>query len=144
MEKVARAELHTVAKKVLGMLPAEGKRAVFIALRGELGAGKTTFMQALAKELVVAGIVQSPTYVLMKKYPIAYKQFKTLIHIDAYRLNTAKEFAALKPGQFLEDPATLVCIEWPERIEGALPDPDITVNFSSQAATEGERYIEVV
>ena len=87
----------------------------------------------------------------MKSYPIAYKNFTTLVHIDAYRLNNAQEFAALKPEQFLNDPHALVCIEWPERVEGALPKPDVVVHFSSDppageagAAGEGERYIKVV
>ena len=144
MEKVKLSDLGATVKKVLALLPAEGARASVIALHGELGAGKTTFVQALAKELGVAGAVQSPTYVLMKKYAVSHPRFKTLIHIDAYRLTNAQEFAALRPEQFLSDPTALVAIEWPERVEGALPTPDLTVKFSSEAAKEGERYIEVI
>ena len=112
-------------------------------MRGELGAGKTTFVQALARELGITTVVQSPTYVLMKRYDISYRNFKHLIHIDVYRLNGAKEFAALKPEEFLNDPTNLVCIEWPERVEGALPAPDLTIQFSSEGAAEGERFIEM-
>lgn len=118
--------------------------ATIVALRGELGAGKTTFTQALARELGIAETLQSPTYVLMKKYQISNNKFQTLIHIDAYRLNSAEEFAALKPEQFLQDPKALVVVEWPEKVAGALPKPDITVNFSSETAGEEERYIEVI
>jgi tRNA threonylcarbamoyladenosine biosynthesis protein TsaE len=141
--KVLLNELSTSVKNVLAMLPQEGNRASLIALQGELGAGKTTFVQALAKELGVKDTVQSPTYVLMKKYAISHPRFKTLIHIDAYRLNNAQEFAALRPEQFLNEPATLVCIEWPERVEGALPKPDLVIKFSSEGAGEGERFIEI-
>lgn len=125
---------------------ARGKsHATLIALRGDLGAGKTTFVQALARELGIAETVQSPTYVLMKKYEIKKAApFKTLVHIDAYRLNNAEEFAALKPEQFLEDPKALIVVEWPERVGDALPKPDVVLNFSSLAANEGERYIEVL
>ncbi|MDO8548473.1 MAG: tRNA (adenosine(37)-N6)-threonylcarbamoyltransferase complex ATPase subunit type 1 TsaE [bacterium] len=141
--KVLLNELSTIVKKVLAALPQGGTRASIITLQGELGAGKTTFVQALAKELGVIDIVQSPTYVLMKKYQISHPRFKTLIHIDAYRLNNAQEFAALEPEQFLNDPNNLVCIEWPERVEGALPKPDLTIKFSSEGASEAERFIEV-
>ncbi len=147
MEKVLLKELNIFAKKVLervALLPQKAEPATVVALRGDLGAGKTTFVQALARELGVAEIVQSPTYVLMKSYPISYAHFTKLVHIDAYRLERSEEFAALKPEQFLNDPQTLVCIEWPERVEGALPAPDITIDFSSEGAGEGERFVEIV
>jgi tRNA threonylcarbamoyladenosine biosynthesis protein TsaE len=85
----------------------------------------------------------------MKSYPISFTQpfpgiegrFDKLVHIDAYRLNTAAEFAALKPDMFLKDPKALVVIEWPERVAGALPKPDVSVRFSSESAAEAERYV---
>ncbi len=156
MEKIKLTQLGSVAERVLNRLPDKKESAVLIALSGELGAGKTTFVQALGRALGVKEPMQSPTYVLMKSYPINYpsnslgagKHFTRLIHIDAYRLASAKEFAALKPELFLKDPANIVCIEWPERVEGALPTPDITLNFSSDlpqgvagGASEEERYI---
>lgn len=122
----------------------KGERATVLALSGELGAGKTTFVQALARELGVRDVVQSPTYVLMKSYPIAFGRFTKLVHIDAFRLESPEQFAALQPEQFLGDPAALVCIEWPERLLGALPKPDITVRLSADGTSSGERYIEVV
>ncbi len=144
-----------VAREVLARLPATKDAAAVVALAGELGSGKTTFVQALAGELGVEGVVQSPTYVLMKKYPIPQGDtlrspgvkvlpFKTLVHIDAYRLERPEEFTALRPEQFLSDPATLVVVEWPERLGAALPRPDLTLNFLSKDAGEGERYIEMV
>ena len=143
--------LGSVAQRVLAKLPEGKDTAVVIALSGNLGAGKTTFVQALGTALAIPDTIQSPTYVLMKVYDISYKQFTKLVHIDAYRLNNAAEFAALKPETFLSDPQTIVCIEWPERVEGALPKPDIQIRFSSDppqgeagGATEEERYIEVV
>lgn len=140
MARVALENLQEVVQQVIAALPHKNAATV-VALRGELGAGKTTFVQALARELGVAETVQSPTYVLMKAYEIAYTHFTKLVHIDAYRLERAEEFAALKPETFLNDPRTLVCIEWPERVEGALPTPDIVLNFSAEGTTETEREI---
>ena len=130
------------AKDVLAKL-APKNTATIVALVGDLGAGKTTFVQALGKELGVTETMQSPTYVLMKKYQTTNSKFQTLIHIDAYRLENPEEFTALRPEQFLQDPKTLVVVEWPEKVAGALPPADLTVNFSSQDAVDGERYIEI-
>ncbi len=144
METVTLQNLAAFARDVLGRLPKGGKSAVVIALEGDLGAGKTTFVQALARELGITETLQSPTYVLMKKYQTSNPKFQTLIHIDAYRLKSAAEFAALKPEMFLTDSHALVCIEWQKNVAGALPKADITVRFSSDDAKEEERYIEVV
>ncbi len=143
MQRVKLSNLPLFAEEVLAKL-APKNTATVVALSGDLGAGKTTFVQVLGKELGIAETMQSPTYVLMKKYQIANNKFQTLIHIDAYRLNNAEEFVALKPEQFLQDPKTLVVVEWPEKVGAALPKADLTINFSSLAAEEGERYIEVI
>ncbi|HYF13131.1 MAG TPA: tRNA (adenosine(37)-N6)-threonylcarbamoyltransferase complex ATPase subunit type 1 TsaE [Candidatus Paceibacterota bacterium] len=141
MEKIELKNLDAFVKSVISGLCGREDRATIIALAGDLGAGKTTFVQVLAKELGVVETVQSPTYVLMKSYPLSHDHFTTLIHIDAYRLNSVQEFSALKPETFLSNPKALVCIEWPERVEGALPKPDIVLKFSSDGASPGERYI---
>ena len=158
IQKVPLSELPYFVRTVLAVISTKPQKqtATLIALRGDLGAGKTTFTQALARELGITATVQSPTYILMRKYQIPQNSdvanrltvgqlhYTHLVHIDAYRLNNAEEFEALKPEQFLNDPKVLVVIEWPEKVEDALPEPDITINFSSHDATEGERYIEVV
>jgi tRNA threonylcarbamoyladenosine biosynthesis protein TsaE len=142
MQRVSLPELPALVQSVLSKLVPKNK-ATIIALHGDLGAGKTTFTQALARELGIAGTVQSPTYVLMKKYQISNSKFQTLIHIDAYRLEKPEDFAALKPEQFLNDPSCLVVVEWPERLGNALPPPDLTISFSSEDAAEGERFVEM-
>jgi tRNA threonylcarbamoyladenosine biosynthesis protein TsaE len=100
MDKVPLAELEAFVKKVLATLPAVDGTAVLIALRGNLGSGKTTFVQALCKELGVVEGVKSPTYVLMKSYDINYKGFTKLIHIDAYRLETLSNLKHLSQKRF--------------------------------------------
>ncbi len=151
MQKVRLEDMQGFARQVLERVDSAQGAAYVLALQGDLGAGKTTFTQALAKELGVEGAVQSPTYVLMKSYSIAFKEFTKLVHIDAYRLEKPEEFAALKPASFLQDQEALVVVEWPERVQGELPKPNLTIQFSANdpadvasAANEEERYIEIV
>jgi len=151
MQRVLLSGLSQLTKDVLAKLPVKNT-ATILALSGELGAGKTTFVQTLGKALGITETMQSPTYVLMRKYQILQGEtlynkvspWNTLVHIDAYRLENPEEFAALRPEQFLQDQKTLVVVEWPEKVAGALPPADLTVNFSSDGAKEGERYIEVI
>jgi len=157
METVQLANLDAFAQKVLDLvqsLDQNKSQATLLALQGDLGSGKTTFVQALAKALGITEILQSPTYVLMKSYDIPQgvaltpglskaTPFNKLVHIDAYRLENPKQFAALRPEQFLKDPKALVCIEWPERVEGELPKPDLIIRFSSENMAEGERGVEI-
>lgn len=139
-------------RNVLSVIAVEEKpSATVISLCGELGAGKTTFTQVLAKELGIGEAVQSPTYVLMKSYPLQFRtpfpgiegRFTRLVHIDAYRLLKPEEFAALKPEQFLGNPKTLVVVEWPEKLGAYMPKPDIVVSFSSEGVGENERLVDM-
>ncbi len=141
MEKIPLGGLGALAERLLVSLKAYDDRATLVTLSGDLGAGKTTFVQATAKELGVEEAIQSPTYVLMKKYTLANQPFDMLVHIDAYRLDTPEQFAALEPASFLHMPRTLVMLEWPERVEGVLPQADHALQFSSDGAGEGERYV---
>ncbi len=141
--RILLKELPKLAKKVIEKLPGHPNRASLLFLQGELGAGKTTFVQVLARELGVSEPAVSPTYVLMKKYQTTSSTFKTLVHIDLYRLEKPEELAALKLEKVFADPGNLVCIEWPERAEGVLPQADMTLQFSSDGASAEERYIDV-
>ena len=88
-----------------------------IVLSGELGAGKTVFVRGVARGLnVPAGVrVTSPTYVLQHKYSGGRL---TLYHIDAYRLGGAADFEGSGLRECLDDPNGVVCLEWPERVDG--------------------------
>lgn len=96
-------------------------KAIVVGLEGDLGAGKTTFFQGVAKSLGVTDHVTSPTFVIQKTYPLSGQQFKQLIHIDAYRLKSAHELEALGWDAAVRDPTNLVFIEWPERVREVLP-----------------------
>lgn len=144
MELTALQDLPALAKATIGRLPRDKVSASVVVLQGDLGAGKTTFVQALGEELGVQSIIQSPTYVLMRSYSTSHPRFKTLVHIDAYRLEKPEEFAALKPDQFLNNPNNVVCIEWPEKVKGMLPTPDVLLRFSLVGAGGSKRQIQLV
>lgn len=114
-------ETQLLAENVLKQL--EGRN--LICLRGELGAGKTTFVQGLGKMLGLVGNIVSPTYILNRKYqlkPIDKDlKFKTLWHVDLYRLETLAEIKDLGLTDLWQNRTSLVVIEWPEKIEQLLP-----------------------
>jgi tRNA threonylcarbamoyladenosine biosynthesis protein TsaE len=98
--------------------------AAVVGLSGDLGAGKTAFVQEVARALGVAEPVTSPTFVIMKSYalvPEFQQAFDRLVHIDAYRLDDPRELAALRLPAILEDPRALVFVEWPEKTGAYLP-----------------------
>lgn len=114
-------------------------RALVIGLFGDLGSGKTTFTQILGKKLGVEEVMTSPTFVIQKNYLLAKKNnFKNLIHIDAYRLESSEELKTLGFTEILKDPTNLILIEWPERVEGILPTNLFKINFKFISEFERE------
>jgi len=128
----------TAVTAVLNRIPVvRPKEATVIALSGELGAGKTTFVQALAHSLGIVDTVTSPTYVVMKSYaleagslPQHLSGFTKLIHIDAYRIEALDEMRVLGFSELLKENDTMICIEWPEHIAALLPENSIKVAIS--------------
>lgn len=124
------SELADIAREVLTAC-VQKDRATVIALAGDLGVGKTAFTKELAKILGVSHEVTSPTFVIMKSYPISTHPFlKTLTHIDAYRIESEDEIRVLGFAELLEDPAQLICIEWPEKIQNSIPTDALTISFT--------------
>ena len=117
-------------------------KATVVGLFGDLGSGKTTFTQALGKILGVNEVMTSPTFVIEKRYDLdGTYGFKKLIHIDAYRLDSGAEILKLNFQEDLNNPDNLILIEWPERVEGAMPTDIIRINF--KFISEFEREIEI-
>lgn len=92
-----------------------------LGLVGNLGAGKTTFTQALGKALGVKQTMTSPTFVLLKVYPLNHSTIKHLCHIDAYRLNTLEDLVAIGANDYLGQADTLTIVEWADKVENLLP-----------------------
>ena len=115
--------------------------ALVVGLYGDLGSGKTTFTQAVAKIFDIKEDVTSPTFVIEKMYDINHGNFKKLVHIDAYRLDFAKELLALDWDRTLADPRNIIFIEWPERVLEVLPANHAKINF--KFLSENEREIEI-
>lgn len=122
------AELSALGSKYLATLNLE-VGATVLALHGDLGAGKTTFVQTLARSLGVTETVTSPTFVIMKQYGTNSAQFTTLIHIDAYRIETDDEMRPLRFAELLAQPQTLICVEWAERIQTLLPKGTVHISL---------------
>lgn len=110
-----------------------------LGLDGDLGAGKTALVQQLAKHLGVTEIVTSPTYIIMRSYETTHPQFHTLVHIDAYRLESLAELTPLRFVEILKSPHTLICIEWANQIKPALPAD--SVFYTLVAEVDGTRTI---
>ena len=97
------------------ILAPQGSRVRVLLLRGELGSGKTTFAQGFLRGLGFRGKVTSPTFILMRKFRLPASKGFSVFHIDAYRLKSAKDLLALGLRDILDDPRSVVLLEWPER-----------------------------
>jgi len=112
--------------------------ALVVGLYGDLGSGKTTFTQAIAKIFNIKEDVTSPTFVIEKIYSINHKNFEKLIHIDAYRLDSAKELSALDWKRTLGERKNIIFIEWPERVLEVLPENHVKIFFKFLSVNERE------
>lgn len=116
-----------------------------VLLFGDLGAGKTTFVQGMARALGIKKPVTSPTFSLMNVYE-AKAVAKSLIHIDCYRLSGLAELEDIGANEHFFDPGSIMAVEWPERIENDLAPGDgkvIRVRFYLRKE-ENERVIEII
>lgn len=98
------------------------KQAVVLGLTGNLGGGKTTFLQGFAKGLGIKEKILSPTFVIMKRFGNFY-------HIDCYRIGKPKEILELGFKEIISNPKNIVAIEWPEKIKKLLPKDTIFISF---------------
>jgi len=107
-----------------------------LALYGDLGSGKTAFVQGLAQGLGIRRPVTSPTFVLIREYQAAVLK---LYHVDLYRLREIREIGV---EEILADKKAVVAIEWPEKMEGSLPK-DRTVKIRFEWLGENRRRITI-
>ena len=128
-----------------------------IALYGELGLGKTTFVQGLAKGLGIKKII-SPTFIIIRTYKINLKShpfgklrtnlktttqnLKLFYHIDLYRVQLEKDLRGLGIKEIMSDPENIVVIEWAERMGDLLPEKRIDIKF--EYINEDKRRITII
>ena len=133
------AETKKIASKLAKEIAAtRSDHARVIALSGNLGAGKTTFVQGFARALGVRERIQSPTFVLMKIYSLKRrKNIKHLVHIDSYRIESPREIEHLGLRDLFNDKDAVIIIEWADRIKKLLPAYTQRITFShSRASTQ--------
>ncbi len=111
-----------------------------LALYGELGSGKTTFVQGLARGMGVRGRILSPTFTLVRSHKISHKSMR-LYHMDFYRIDSVHEAEALGLKELWADPKNICVIEWAEKIKEILPRKRWDIKFDY--LSENERQIEI-
>jgi len=123
-----------LAKEILKKKPS--KEAFVIGLEGELGSGKTTFLQGFAKGLKIKEKVLSPTFIILKKFQIPHSTlhaprftFRWFYHIDCYRIKRPKELLDLGFEKIISDSRNIVAIEWADKIKKILPLDILNIKF---------------
>lgn len=114
-------------KKIAAEFARNSKDRIF-ALTGELGAGKTIFVQGFAKGLRIRDKIISPTFVLIRQHKISNTE-KVLYHIDLYRLEDSANFKEMGLDEILSDQKSVVLIEWAEKLK-ELPKNSVKINIT--------------
>jgi len=125
-------DLDLAVKEILERLESvDSNSAQVLALYGDLGAGKTTFVQTLGRGLGIEETITSPTFVIMKLYETEGQEIiKELVHIDAYRIELVDEMRVLGFAELLQRKGTIICIEWADKISELLPPHTFHLNLS--------------
>lgn len=122
-----------------------------IALYGNLGSGKTSFVQGLVKGLGIKKRIISPTFIIVRTYKIktqnsklkpTSQNSKLFYHIDLYRIEGKKDLRGLGIEDIINNPQNIVAIEWAEKIQSLLPKKRIEIYFDY--LSENKRRIKVV
>ena len=113
-------------------------RSVVLALHGDLGAGKTTFVQFLAAALGVTRPVTSPTFTLVGEYPLP--EGGMLVHMDLYRLKPGTDLDSIGFDEYLHSGA-IVAIEWAERAADVLPPDTMHIHIDLVPGDDALRVV---
>jgi tRNA threonylcarbamoyladenosine biosynthesis protein TsaE len=109
----------------------EKDRAAVLGLIGELGGGKTTFLQGFSRGLGVKEKILSPTFIILRKSEIQNpkQSYKYFYHIDCYRIQKPKELLDLGFKEIISDPRNIVAVEWADRVRKIMPKDTIWIEF---------------
>lgn len=141
-ERGTEAFAQRLAQALRALEPAGN---ALIELRGNLGAGKTTFARHLLHALGVVGRIKSPTYAVVETYQVLLEGVALAIaHFDFYRFNDPDEWEEAGFRDVFAAPG-LQLVEWPDKAQGRLPTPDLVIEIHSQAhdgeQAEGPRQV---
>ena len=125
----SKEETVTLAERFAQTL----KSGDFLAFYGDLGSGKTTFIQGLAKGLGIERRIISPTFIIVRTYDqrskIQGQRFKTFYHIDLYRTASKNDLLGLGIDEIIQNPNNIVALEWAEKMGEMLPKRRIDVHM---------------
>jgi len=108
------------------------KRALILGLEGDLGGGKTTFLQGFVKGLGIKERITSPTFIIMKRFKLPdylIARSSNFYHIDCYRIQKTKDILDLGFKKIIKNPSNIVAIEWADKIKKILPKGSISLQF---------------
>ena len=135
-EILAKEILKSKPRSEVSLLRGKLKKgALIIGLEGDLGGGKTTFLQGFAKGLGIKEKILSPTFIIIRRFKIRANsclsscKFANFYHIDCYRIEKPKEILDLGFKEIISNPKNIVTIEWAERIQKILPAETIILKF---------------
>ncbi len=110
------------------------KKGNVVALYGELGAGKTTFVQGLSKGLGIKRRIISPTFIIVRRYKLTThnSKIKSFYHIDLYRVGSPADIQSLGLDEIFESQDSIIVVEWPEKLGSKLPVKRWNIKFEHQ------------
>lgn len=132
-------ETEKIGQKLAEMLTKLGKKRAYIAMRGEMGVGKTVFTRGFASQFGIAG-VKSPTYTIVNEHR---GEAVKIYHFDLYRIADEDDLESIGYYEYVESDGYCI-VEWSERVPGCIPDDAITVTISRVAEDEALRDIEIL
>jgi len=107
----------------------KNQKAFIIGLVGDLGCGKTAFLQGFVRGLGIKEKITSPTFIILKKFSIPNSNFQYFYHIDCYRINRSKEILSLGLNEIIDNPQNIIAIEWVDKISKVLPKKFLLFEF---------------
>jgi tRNA threonylcarbamoyladenosine biosynthesis protein TsaE len=137
MEYLSKSSLETkrIGKKLAEKIIEKKKqKALTLSLEGDLGGGKTTFLQGFAEGLGIKEKVLSPTFVIIRRFKIPFSKrksggFKCFLHLDCYRIKEIKEILELGIKEDFSNSENVIAIEWGDRIKKIFPQKTIYLKF---------------
>ena len=128
-------ETEKIGELLAKKLDTGGTSRAFIALRGEMGVGKTAFVRGFARHFGISG-VKSPTYTVVNEY----RGRVTVYHFDMYRLSDEDDLYSIGYDDYVNSDGFCIS-EWTERIEGIVPEDAVNVTISRVSFDEGARSV---